>query len=135
MSLKAPIRTIASLERERTEHRIKTSQTSITPDEIIKVFVRVLNEATSADNNAISELIEKRVGCNENIAYHPYITVSQDCKLGLLGMINGVCTALTGRVVCAEYNDSGILTGFKEQVSDGNLMRPIENNKEKNEQY
>lgn len=81
-------------------------------------FLRVLNEAAKADPEAIRQLIDMRILCNETLANHPTIQVaanlteSADLKVGLLGVLNGVCEATTGRRIAASYAQDGKLIGF-----------------------
>lgn len=63
----------------------------VTLDEIIEL----MNELLEIDSQAITELIQKRVVCNEKLANHPTVQVSYDkkydnYKVGLLGILNGL---------------------------------------------
>lgn len=52
--------------------------------------ISILNEAVYLDPEAMTKLLTNRVPCNEQLAEHPTIQVSQDCELGPLGLINGI---------------------------------------------
>jgi hypothetical protein len=86
-------------------------------------FLRVLNEACKADSRAVMELLNKGVSCNEVLANHPTIQVRyvDDAGVGFslrpIGLINGICEALTGRKVAASIVDTfsgDALLGFVE---------------------
>ncbi len=95
---------------------------------VFEVFVRILNEAFELDPAAVHALLCNRVPCNERLADHPTIQVSENpvlsdgsCHVGMLGILNGVCEALTGRRIAARWNmdmkdDSASFTGFAEYV-------------------
>jgi hypothetical protein len=61
----------------------------ITLDDIINL----LNQMLVIDRQAITELVNNRVVCNEVLADHPTIVVGERdgvCKVGLLGVLNGL---------------------------------------------
>lgn len=61
------------------------------PDSIADA-VAVLNEALARDPEAVTELVNLRVPCNERLAAHATIKVSmygQAHKIGILGLLNG----------------------------------------------
>lgn len=85
----------------------------------IGVFLRVLNEAYKADEAAVITLIENRVPCNATLADHATIQIGMSAdgktEVGLLGIINGICEAMTGKRVAICINDkTGETTGFIE---------------------
>lgn len=56
-------------------------------------FILVLNELLFADPKAIEALVEFRVLCDDMLADHPTVVVSQDegcTKIGFLGILNGL---------------------------------------------
>ena len=58
----------------------------------IEVAVAILNEALDRDAEAITNLINMRIDCNEQLAAHPTIKVnkySQSHRIGVLGILNG----------------------------------------------
>lgn len=76
---------------------------------------RLLNEALSADPEAIQKLVGLRAPCNDFLGDHPTITTwGEDDgtqSIGLLGILNGL---FAGRVrLCATYNSP----------KDGKLLR------------
>jgi len=77
-------------------------------------IVYLLNEVLELDKNAIFNLIEQRVFCNEDLGNHPTIMVTQENDklfVGLLGIINGV-VAWEDKVVVAQYSEDGELLRF-----------------------
>lgn len=83
---------------------------------MIDKIVDLLNEAVKADPEAVAALLEQRVPChNRALGDHPDFTVQsgKDWDMfGALGLVNGICSRLTGEVVCAQYDEDGHLTGF-----------------------
>ncbi len=76
-----------------------------------EAVVRVLNEAFAADPYAMHSLVVNQVPCNQTLADHPTVQVS-DTPLpykarvvGMLGVVNGVVTALTGEIVATEWTE------------------------------
>lgn len=84
-------------------------------------MVRVLNELCGADRQAMGQLVNHRIPCNEKLADHPtcqvvgssicrvgpdYV-VKTDYKVGLMGVLNAVVGARTdgGGFICAVYDD------------------------------
>lgn len=64
-------------------------RTEVTIDQVISF----LNETLALDADAVSRLIEARVGCNGAVATHPTIqVVSQPdgTVVGILGILNGM---------------------------------------------
>jgi len=64
---------------------------AITPEDA----VRILNDAHAADPQAMQDLVESRVPCNENLAQHPTIqvcggTTEEPPQVGFLGVLNGL---------------------------------------------
>lgn len=98
--------------------------------EIFEGILGVLNEAVRDDAEAVAALLERRVPCNDLLADHPDIAVQggTPCLLGALGLVNGICTRLTGRVICATYDDvTGKLTGFGRYEKPGaEAAKPVE---------
>ena len=61
--------------------------------DLIGVAVTVLNDALERDPEAVTELVNMRVKCNESLAAHPTIQVqnsSGEHRIGVLGILNGV---------------------------------------------
>lgn len=92
-------------------------------DSVFGAFVRVLNESLAADPFATIALIERRIDCNEKLANHPTIQCGQvkpgAWEVGLLGIVNGICEASTGRRVAMVISDNGVMMGFEEYKSAG----------------
>lgn len=81
--------------------------------------LRVLNEAYKADHAAMLSLIENRVPCNAALADHRTIQVGGrddgGTEVGMLGVINGICDAATGKRVAVCIDDqTGDIAGFIE---------------------
>ena len=58
----------------------------------IQSAVKLLNEALERDPDAVTQLVNLRVACNEQLAQHPTIQVHRfgDIhKVGVLGLLNG----------------------------------------------
>jgi hypothetical protein len=58
----------------------------------IQAAVKLLNEALERDPDAITQLVNLRVACNEKLTHHPTIQVHKfgDVhKIGILGLLNG----------------------------------------------
>lgn len=91
---------IISESLNRLEIEKKTERVSRTQ------VVKLLNEALEADNKAMAELISSRVSCNEELASHKTISVTQDCRIGILGILNGLFS--DNNFIMAEYADNGI---------------------------
>ena len=107
-------------ENNTPENSIQTAfETEVDP---FDAFLEVLNTAYQADPAAIHALICNRVPCNEALANHPDVTVSENLVVGegyvvsMLGVINGICSSLTGKLVAAVFSDEEQprLLGFAE---------------------
>jgi hypothetical protein len=53
-------------------------------------LISFLNEALELDRKAISSLFLHRVRCSEALAEHPTIQISAYCKVGMIGVLNGL---------------------------------------------
>lgn len=59
----------------------------------VATAVQLLNEALDRDPNAITQLVNLRVNCNEQLASQPKIqaTLTDDgYRIGILGLLNGI---------------------------------------------
>lgn len=83
----------------------------MTPEQIQAVFIKVLNDAFKLDPKAMQALVELRIPCNQALCDHPTIQVTNDGKVGLVGIINGILEELTKLRLGFEHVD-GKLTGF-----------------------
>lgn len=56
--------------------------------------VEVLNDVLARDPDAITQLFNLRVDCNDSLSAHPFVQVSlyedKRQRIGLLGLINGL---------------------------------------------
>ena len=74
-----------------------------------EMVVKFLNDLLASDREAISQLVEHRIPCNNLLAEHPTVQVSgMPPLIGMLGIINGMCGVREdGRgFITAVYNDS-----------------------------
>ena len=56
-------------------------------------FLKILNEIASVDPEAMKNLIEARVPCNDELVNHPEVQVGAYegvYKVGILGILNGI---------------------------------------------
>ena len=78
----------------------------------IKNIVKTLNEAYKLDPKLMETLMKYSCKCNDELADHPTIQVSQDNKISFIGLLNG----LVGRdheMICTVWNDDETeLLGF-----------------------
>lgn len=95
-------------------------------------IIAFLNTLVALDPNAISELVSSRVFCNEKLAGHPTVQVSEcisdnvigQYRVGFLGILNGFCgTIETGpRIgwgpITARYDEDGKLVGFERTLTE-----------------
>jgi hypothetical protein len=98
--------------------RDKTFSASIDP------VVASLRLALNADPEAMDKLITRRVKCNDRLADHPHISVTQDNMVGGLGLINGVLAALgyhqtVGIVVGPDGEIENFFVSLKVEVEEG----------------
>ena len=90
----------------------------------VDYVIEFLNSALKDDKEAIHNLIEQRVICNEKLADHPTIQVScknkEQFEVGLLGILNGLFgTTEEGLgLISAVYEDDR-LVGFKKTNLNG----------------
>lgn len=59
----------------------------------VQQAVDLLNELNAIDGNAISDLIDKRSFCNNQLGEHPTVQCGMHhghCTVGLLGVLNGL---------------------------------------------
>lgn len=80
-------------------------------------IVDYLNELHALDADAVSAMIGTRVPCNAAFADHPSCQVTEDCRVGLLGLLNGLCGHFrdgSGPIaaVCEGAGEAGRITGF-----------------------
>jgi hypothetical protein len=87
----------------------------------VRETVDLLNELLGLDHDAIHTLINSRVPCNNNIAEHKTVQVSQypgdkSPKVGILGILNGLFGVREDGMgaICIEIDLSGRILWFKE---------------------
>lgn len=91
--------------------------------EIAQIIIDRMNDALTYDREAVMNLVEKRVTCNEKMADHPSIQVVGKYmsntkeylfQVGLLGILNGIAGVRTNGwgYIAAEYDDDGMIQEF-----------------------
>lgn len=86
---------------------------SVTIEQVLKL----LNELVKLDPDCVAFLVEGRVSCNEAIANHPTVQVSDYAgspSVGLLGILNGIfgIDEKGYGPISAYFEDDGTLTKF-----------------------
>lgn len=78
----------------------------------LETIIDVLNSAFEADPYAMHALIRNEVPCNQALAEHPTVAVGENLVLqssgntvGMLGVISGICKAITGEDVAVMWSD------------------------------
>jgi hypothetical protein len=78
-------------------------------------FINVLNDAASLGKEEMMALIGTRVPCREAFETHPTIEVLKDivsCRVGMLGILNGISRQMFNKTTIAEIDDTGGLRFF-----------------------
>jgi len=81
-----------------------------------------LNKLISVDSEAVHDLVETRVPCNEEFANHPTVQVvsgqsGQEAQVGLLGILNGLFGIDNkGYGPISAIFDKDMLVGFRKTV-------------------
>lgn len=79
--------------------------------EFADLVIRELNRILEIDRKAVTALCDTRVPVVDRLADDPWVTVTGDCELGLLGVLNGM---LQEHRVMACYTDAcGTIVEFK----------------------
>lgn len=73
--------------------------------------IEILSEAIVLDKEAVNRLFSYRTECNDSLANHPTIAVSEDSKVGLIGLLNGVLVD-SGEPRIAIVSDNDVIVGF-----------------------
>ena len=89
------------------------------PDDVIEF----MNELVRMDRRAVTLLCNHRVICNSELMNHPTVQVSQDSRVGLIGVLNGLCSQVYGLIeggkfdgygyIAAVYGDDGLIERFQ----------------------
>ena len=85
--------------------------------DMISSAIGILNSMVDADPQAMAQLCETRVPCNDAMADHPTVQVTDE-GVGMLGVLNGLFgTIPDGEFkgwghITAVYEDDGALTKF-----------------------
>lgn len=77
-------------------------------------IINVLNELVALDREAVTKLVETRVPCNQALADHPTVQVSEGPSVGLLGVLNGIAGVDHDGwgFIAASFDDQGHLVKF-----------------------
>ena len=91
--------------RDEAKQRIELMK-----EDIHDAILRILNEAAAADPEAMHALVSHRVPCSQGLIDHPTIKIGPSrpdgpCEVGMLGVLNGICEVITGRLVAAVVED------------------------------
>lgn len=86
-------------------------------------LIEYLNSLVEIDPDAIRELIEARVPCNEQLLNHPTVQVLKEDeravpKVGFLGVINGFIGEGNGYIMASFNDETGKLLRFMHQVGE-----------------
>jgi len=98
---------------------------SITIDDAINF----LNELIALDEDAMTELVNQRVICNEGVAFHPTVQVgineNREYIVGIVGILNGLFGINTNKYgyITFVFGDNGKLSHVrKTYVGEGNSL-------------
>lgn len=91
---------------------------------IAKHIISTLNEIHAQDPSVLAALIENRVPCNDALSEHPTVQVEyrdpkdpdMGCKVGFLGILNGVLGTIPGTqigYITADFEKDGTLIDFQ----------------------
>ena len=72
--------------------------------ELATKIIDFLNSLLETDRDTISSLINHRIPCSKFLADHPTIQVDSEDRVGLLGLLNGLCGKYTEK---DEYYEFG----------------------------
>lgn len=100
-------------------------------------MIEFLNSLFEIDPNSISELLEKHVPCNINMAKHSTVQVlvrpSDKFRVGILGILNGFYGVYDDGLnkdygaICAIY-DNGKLKGFEKLLNEETITEIVDIN-------
>jgi GNAT superfamily N-acetyltransferase len=130
-SFQQMVRNCAALELKTWGVEEIGSSTPEKPEDPFACFLRVMQNAYEADPVAMVSLIRNRVPCSQKMAANTPIQVQlerteawESHTVGMLGVINGICKELTGRMISAIITESADkentleLEGFTEHLPD-----------------
>lgn len=90
----------------------------------IDIVVNTLNEALKGDPEALTDLLNFNVPCNQSLANHPTVQVydigNNQYAVSVLGLLNGVVEVLTGERIAAIYDEEEKLISFTKHIPDKN---------------
>jgi hypothetical protein len=86
-------------------------------------LIEYLNSLIEIDPDAIQELIEARVSCNEQLLNHPTVQILKEDeravpKVGFLGVINGFMGAGNGYIMASFDDKTGKLLLFSHEIDE-----------------
>ena len=101
------------------------TEQSITIDDAINF----LNELIARDEDAMTSLVNQRVICNENMAFHPTVQVgineNKEYIVGMIGILNGlfgINTNKYGYITFVFREDGKLSYARKTYVGEGNSL-------------
>jgi hypothetical protein len=77
-----------------------------------KECVNLLNEVLVVDNASTRKLVETRVKMPKQIINHPFLVLTDEGELGLLGVLNGLLSKLGLENICMEFDENDNLKNF-----------------------
>ncbi|MFA5203006.1 MAG: hypothetical protein WC708_01135 [Lentisphaeria bacterium] len=86
-------------------------------------LIEYLNTLIEIDPDAIGELIEARVPCNEQLLNHPTVQVLKEDEravpqVGFLGVLNGFMGVSNGHIIASFDDETGKLLRFTYQADE-----------------
>ena len=99
---------------------------------MIEDAIDYLNSLLEADREAVSNLVENRVQCNNDLANHPTCEVKQGCYgingseyyVGMLGVINGLLRDPSNPQpgpICAVFDSRNKLVRFEKYKMENKI--------------
>ena len=89
----------------------------------------LLNSLLKIDHDAIEQLVETRVPCNEALANHPNVPVllldDGQTKVGLLGILNGIIAGAGDDRILVGIYDENKLMKFELITKEGKIEEKV----------
>jgi hypothetical protein len=93
-------------------------------------MLEILNRAVKADANAMANLINHRVRCNQALADDPTIQVGRSPSIGVMGLLSGIagCHEDGFSKICAVYETVCAVHGVVEAKVGGDCGKGCKQN-------